>query len=518
MRRIKIFDTTLRDGEQSPGCTMNLKEKIEIARCLEKLKVDVIEAGFAISSPGDFESVNTIAKHIRECEIASLARSTEKDIDTAWEAVKVAENPRIHLFIATSKLHMDYKLKMTEEEVLERIKYMTAYAKKYCSNIEFSAEDATRSDLDFLAKATEIAIANGATVVNLPDTVGYSTPDEMKRMISYVLEHAEGAEDIELSVHCHNDLGMATANSLAGVAAGARQIECTINGLGERAGNTALEEVVMAMKTRADFFTEVDCNIDTTQIYRASKTVYNVIGQHAPLNKSVVGQNAFAHESGIHQHGVQANKLTYEIMTPELIGIHTNNIVLGKHSGKHAFQEHIESMGYQLSEEELLKSFDAFKALCDKKKNVNDDDIEAIILSNTGAEVEVNEDDYYKLDWFAVHTSNFTTSTSTVCLRRGEEKFEQVALGDGPIDASFAAIDQIMNPEEHTFGKFSIHSISEGKDTLGSVSVTLENADGKRFIGRGLSTDIIEAGIQAYLGAANKMIAADKRVKISAQE
>ena len=509
MRQIKIFDTTLRDGEQSPGCTMNLKEKIEIARCLEKLKVNVIEAGFAISSPGDFESVNTIAKNIRGCEIASLARATEKDIDTAWEAVKVAENPRIHLFIATSALHMQYKLKMTEEEVLERIRYMTSYAKKYCSNIEFSAEDATRSELSFLAKATEIAIANGATVVNLPDTVGYSTPDEMKRMISYVLEHAEGAQDIELSVHCHNDLGMATANSLAGVLAGARQIECTINGLGERAGNTALEEVVMAMKTRADSFKDVDCMIDTKQIYRASKTVYNVIGQHAPLNKAVVGQNAFSHESGIHQHGVQANKLTYEIMTPELIGIHVNNIVLGKHSGKHAFQEHIESMGYQLTEDELLKSFAAFKALCDKKKVVNDDDIEAIVLSNTGAEMEVNEDDF-RLDWFAVHTSNFTTSTSTVCLRRGDEKFEQVALGDGPVDAAIAAIDKIMNPGEHIFGKFSINSVSEGKDTLGSVSVTLETPD-RKYVGRGLSTDVIEASIRAYINAANKMIAADKK-------
>ena len=265
----------------------------------------------------------------------------------------------------------------------------------------------------------------------------------------------------------------------------------------------------MAMKTRADSFSDVDCNIDTTQIYRASKTVYNVIGQHAPLNKAVVGQNAFSHDSGIHQHGVQANKLTYEIMTPELIGIHVNNIVLGKHSGKHAFQEHVENMGYQLTEEDLIKSFNAFKALCDKKKIVNDDDIEAIILSNTGAEMEVNENDF-RLDWFAVHTSNFTTSTSTVCLRRGDEKFEQVALGDGPVDAAFAAIDKIMNPGEHIFGKFSINSVSEGKDTLGSVSVTLETPN-QKYIGRGLSTDVIEASIRAYINAANKMIAADKK-------
>ncbi len=514
MRNIKIFDTTLRDGEQAPGCTMNLKEKIEIAKCLEKLKVDVIEAGFAISSPGDFESVNTIAKTIKECTVASLARSTEKDIDAAWEAVKCAADPRIHLFIATSKLHMDYKLKMSGEEVLERIRYMTEYAKKYCSNIEFSAEDATRSDLDFLAMATQTAIKAGATVVNLPDTVGYTTPDEMKRMITHVLEKAEGARDIELSVHCHNDLGMATANSLAGVMAGATQIECTINGLGERAGNTALEEVVMAIKTRPDVYRDIDCRIDTKQIYRTSKTVFNVIGQHAPLNKAVVGQNAFAHESGIHQHGVQANKLTYEIMTPELIGIHTNNIVLGKHSGKHAFQEHIESMGYKLEKDELLKTFESFKSLCDKKKNVNDDDIEAIILLTTGAEEETHKDDF-RLDWFSVHTSNFTTATCTVCLEKNGEKLKQVALGDGPIDASFAAIDSIIKPVEHNFGKFSIQSVSEGKDTLGSVSVTLETKEGKRYIGRGLSTDIIEAAIRAYLSAANKMIAAGREKEAS---
>ena len=319
MNQVKIFDTTLRDGEQSPGCSMNLREKIEIAKCLERMKVDIIEAGFAISSPGDFESVQSIAREIKGCTIASLARSTEGDIDAAWNAVKEAADPRIHLFIATSPLHMEYKLKMKPEDVLETAGRMTAYAKKYCSNIEFSAEDATRSDPEFLAKVVEAAIKNGATTVNIPDTVGYTTPEEMKALIEYLIETAEGAEDVIFSVHCHNDLGMATSNSLAGVLGGARQIECTVNGLGERAGNTALEEVVMAMRTRPDIFGDITTGIDATQIYRASRTTYNIIGQKAPLNKAIVGQNAFAHESGIHQHGVLANKKTYEILTWDTI-------------------------------------------------------------------------------------------------------------------------------------------------------------------------------------------------------
>ncbi|MDD6160295.1 MAG: 2-isopropylmalate synthase [Oscillospiraceae bacterium] len=509
MRQVKIFDTTLRDGEQSPGCSMNLREKIEVARCLEKMKVDVIEAGFAISSPGDFESVNTIAKHVKECTVASLARASRKDIDTAWEAVKVAADPRIHLFIATSPLHMQYKLKMTEDEVLERAAAMVAYAKKYCSNIEFSAEDATRSDLQFLAKVVNAAVKNGATVVNIPDTVGYTTPEEMRATIEYLIAHVENSDRVEFSVHCHNDLGMAVANSLAGVMGGARQIECTVNGLGERAGNTALEEVVMAMRTRPDVFADVNTRIDSTQIYRASRTVYNIIGQTAPLNKPIVGRNAFAHESGIHQHGVLSNKKTYEILTPEAIGIHANNIVLGKHSGKHAFEDHLQKLGYNLSPEELLKCFDEFKALCDKKKSVSDADIEAIVNHNATAD-ETATTEGYKLDWFAVHTSNFTTATSTVCLKKGEEKFEEVCLGDGPIDAAFQAIDKVVKPGPHTFDIYTINSISEGKDTLGDVKVRLTTGD-KSYTGRGLSTDIIEASILAYIEAVNKMQAAKKR-------
>ena len=422
MKQVKIFDTTLRDGEQSPGCSMNLREKLEVAQCLERLKVDVIEAGFAIASPGDFESVQSVANLIKDCSVASLARATVKDIDTAWEAVKTAADPRIHTFLATSPLHMEYKLKMTPDQVLERVEQMVAHAKKYTSNVEFSAEDATRSDYDFLAKVVRTAIRSGATTINLPDTVGYTTPAEMQALIAYILEHVEQAHDVDLSVHCHNDLGMAVANSLAGVLGGATQIECTINGLGERAGNTSLEEVVMAMRTRPDVY-GAQTRIETTQIYRSSKTVYDIIGQTAPLNKPIVGRNAFLHESGIHQHGVLANKLTYEILTPESVGIRTQNLVLGKHSGKHAFESRLKEMGIELSAEELQRCFEEFKVLCDKKKTVADADIEAIVTHNT-RETEVQ--DGYKLDWFAVHTSNFTTATCTISLkkaRRGSRRF-----------------------------------------------------------------------------------------------
>ncbi len=509
MSQIKIFDTTLRDGEQSPGCSMNLKEKLEVAKCLERLKVDVIEAGFAISSPGDFESVSAIASAVKDCTIASLARATVKDIDCAWEAVKHAADPRIHLFIATSPVHMEYKLKMTPEQVLERTAAMVAHAAKYVHNIEFSAEDATRSDVDFLCRVVDVAIRNGATVINLPDTVGYTTPAEMQQLIETVLRRVDGADRVELSVHCHNDLGMAVANSLGGVLGGARQIECTINGLGERAGNTSLEEVVMAMHTRPDLYEGLETRIDTTQIYRASKTVYNIIGQNAPLNKPIVGRNAFLHESGIHQHGVLANKKTYEILTPEAVGIHTQELVLGKHSGRHAFESRLQSMGFNLTPEELERSFAEFKVLCDKKKAVDDADIEAIV---THSAMDEGAENGWKLDWFAVHTTNFTTATSTMALKRGEEKQEAVCLGDGPIDAAFNAIDQIMKPVEHTFELYRVGSVSQGKDTLGEVSVKLKARE-RTFTGRGLSTDIIEASILAYISAVNTLNAYTEKHK-----
>lgn len=498
---IKIFDTTLRDGEQSPGCSMNLKEKIEIAKCLERLKVDIIEAGFAISSPGDFESVKTVAETVKECTVASLARSVEKDIDAAWEAVRCGVDPRIHVFLATSPLHMEYKLKMTPEQVIENTAAAVKYACKFCSNIEFSCEDATRSDYDFMVKVVNAAVANGATTINLPDTVGYTTPDEMRQLISYVKSHIDRPDGVTFSVHCHNDLGMATANSLAGVLGGAGQIECTINGLGERAGNTSLEEVVMAMRTRPDIY-GATTRLDTTQIARTSKTVYNIIGQTAPLNKPIVGKNAFAHEAGIHQHGVLANKATYEILTPESVGVHTNNLVLGKHSGKHAFETRLKELGFELDKEELIKCFEEFKVVCDKKKTVNDEDLEAIVSHNSMA---ADEDKGYKLDWFSVNTSNFTTATCTVSLEKDGEKFEEVALGDGPLDAAFGAINKIVRPSEHIFSDFRIYSISEGKDTLGDATIKL-NVDGKSFNGHGLSTDVIQASIVAYINAVNKLL------------
>ncbi len=502
MKQIKIFDTTLRDGEQSPGCSMNLQEKLEVAHALEKLKVDIIEAGFAISSPGDFESVKSIAEAVHECTVASLARLNVKDIDAAYEAVKGAANPRIHVFIATSPLHLEYKLKMTEEQVLEKTRELVAYAKKYCSDIEFSAEDATRSDPAYLAKVVNAAIKAGATTINLPDTVGYTTPTEMRELIEYVMKNVDGSDKVDFSVHCHNDLGLGVANSLAGVIGGATQIECTVNGLGERAGNTSLEEVVMAMRTRPDVFKNPP-RIDTTKIYNTSKLVYNIIGQTPALNKPIVGANAFAHEAGIHQHGVLANRKTYEIMTPESVGITTNKIVLGKHSGKHAFDTRLRELGYELSEEELLDCFEKFKVLCDKKKTVSDADISALVAHKK----IVSEDTKYKLDRFYVHASNVLSATSTIRLKLSDgTTIEDAAVGNGPVDASYNTINKMINPPAHTLEKYSINAVSEGKDTLGEAMVTLKTEDGNMVVGRGLSTDVIEASILAYLNAIDKII------------
>lgn len=500
-KSVKIFDTTLRDGEQSPGCSMNTKEKLEVADRLQKMGVDVIEAGFAISSPGDFQCVKSIADNIRDTSVCSLARCLEKDIDAAYDAIKNASDPRIHVFLATSPVHMQYKLKMTPEQVIESAVKHVKYAKSKCSNIEFSAEDATRSDPEFLAKVVEAVIKAGATTVNIPDTVGYTTPEEMKALIMYLRENAHNCDTIDLSVHCHNDLGMATANSIAGVIGGASQIECCVNGIGERAGNTALEEVVMAIKVRKDVI-NAHTNIDTTQIYKTSKKVYSIIGQTAARTKPIVGKNAFAHESGIHQHGVLANKETYEIMTPESVGIKTNEMVLGKHSGKHAFDAHLKELGFELSAEELAKCFDEFKKLCDKKKEVTDGDIEAIVNHGNTANTE---DGLYKFDRFDVHAGNFSTPTSVIRLTKDDKTFEEVALGDGPINASFEAINKIVNPPEHSFENFSIQSVSEGNDTMGDVLVTLKR-NGRDFKGRGLSTDIIESSIMAYINAVNKLI------------
>ncbi len=503
MSHIKIFDTTLRDGEQSPGCSMNLREKLKIARCLERLKVDVIEAGFAAASPGDFEAVQSIARTVKDCTVTSLARATIPDIDCAWEAIQEAADPRLHTFIATSALHMEHKLRMTPDQVLERTAQMVAHARKYVSNIEFSCEDATRSDLDFLIRVVDTAIRSGATVINIPDTTGYTTPDEMRRLIENIRAGVPDSDKVEFSVHCHNDLGMATANALAGVLGGARQVECTINGIGERAGNASLEEVVMAMHTRPDVFADRTTRIDTTQIYRASKTVYSIIGQTAPLNKPIVGVNAFRHESGIHQHGVLADKRTYEILTPESVGVVTENIVLGKHSGKHALAARLKEMGFELDENALQRCFEAFKFLCDKKKSVTSEDLTSIVARlNASADDEIPGG--YNLDWFSVSTSNMTTSTCVVRLSLAGQSFEEACTGDGPIDAAFEAINRIVRPVEHTFEVYRIVAVAPGTDSMGEVIVKLVH-NGRTFSGRDLNTSIVEASIRAYLRALNKM-------------
>lgn len=499
MRHIKIFDTTLRDGEQAPGCSMNLQEKIAVAKQLEALGVDVLEAGFAISSPGDFESVKTIAETLKETSVASLARAVEKDIDAAWEAVRGAVAPRIHLFLATSPIHMEYKLKMTPEQVLQRTAAMTTYAARHCSDVEFSAEDATRSDPEFLAQVVRTAITAGATTINIPDTVGYTTPTEMAALIRYLKEHVENIEQAVLSLHCHNDLGMAVANSLAGVLEGVGQIECTVNGLGERAGNAALEELVMAIKTRKVFF-DADTRIDSKKIYLTSKLLYNIIGQSVPINKAVVGKNAFAHESGIHQHGVLAEKTTYEIFTPESIGMTTQKMVLGKHSGRHAFEARLTELGYTLSPENLEVAFAKFKEICDRKKEITDSDLEAIVSNQEYV------DNLFSLDTFDVHSGKNTAAVCVVRLEKNGDVIEDVSLGDGPVDAAYNAIDKITKAPPSTLEVYTIHSTSDGKDALGEVIVKLRVGE-QLVTGRGLSTDIIESSILAYLNAINKLIA-----------
>ncbi|HHU03162.1 MAG TPA: 2-isopropylmalate synthase [Christensenellaceae bacterium] len=499
MRTIKIFDTTLRDGEQAPGCSMDLKEKLELALALEKMGVDILEAGFAIASPGDFESVSEIAKVIKNAIVVSLARATMKDIDVAYDAVKHAVSPRIHTFLATSPTHMEYKLRMSEQQVLDTILQMVKYAKGKLNDVEFSCEDATRSDRNFLVKAVQAAVDAGATTINIPDTVGYTTPSEMSDLISYLLENVNGLDAVDLSVHCHNDLGLAAANTLAAINAGATQIETTMCGLGERAGNAAMEEVVMALHTRKDIF-PVKTNIDTTRIYPVSRLVYSIIGMQTPLNKPIVGTNAFAHEAGIHQHGVLANASTYEIMTPESVGLTTNKMILGKHSGRHAVEDRLKDLGYTLTKEEMDELFTRFKALSDRKKTINDSDLEALVLhriATNGAP--------WKLDRFTVNSGNYVACSAVVRLSHEGQLYEEVALGDGPIDAAYNAIDKIMNVPEHKLEDYTIQTISEGKDAQGEAIVKLGCCN-RSYTGRGLSTDVMEASILAYINGMNKLL------------
>ena len=502
MKRIKIFDTTLRDGEQSPGCSMNLPEKLDMARQLDALGVDVIEAGFAIASPEDFRSVEAISQAVSNCTVASLARCTKGDIDAAWDAVKEAKHPRIHVFLATSDIHMEYKLKMTREQVLERISSMVAYAKSFCDDIEFSAEDASRSDRAFLAQCYTNAVAAGATTLNVPDTVGYSTPQEMAELIAYLREHVEGIEKTDISVHCHDDLGMAVANTLACIKAGATQVECTVNGIGERAGNASLEEIVMALHTRRDFY-EAETGINTRQIYNSSKLLSNITGVPIPPSKAIVGANAFAHESGIHQHGVISNAQTYEIMKSTDVGIPQNTMVLGKHSGKHALREKLASMGYELDDQEMENVFARFKDLADKKKNITGSDIEALVLHRRNAFIGT-----CKLLGHVVNTGHGVPNTSYIKLQRGDEVLEDVAIGTGPLDASFQAINRMLGMEDIRLESFSLNAVTDGEDAVGEAVVKLEDKNGATYTGTGLSTDIIESSIRAYVNGINKMMEA----------
>ena len=499
MKRIKIFDTTLRDGEQSPGCSMNLSEKIEMAKQLDKLGVDIIEAGFAIASPMDHKSVQAIASAVTNCTVASLARCTKGDIDAAWDAVKEANHPRIHVFLATSNIHMEYKLKMTREEVLQRITDMVGYARSKCADIEFSAEDASRSEWDFLAQCYSNAVAAGATTLNVPDTVGYSTPQEMADLITYLRANVTGIENVDISVHCHDDLGMAVANSLACIKAGATQVECTVNGIGERAGNASLEEIVMALHTRRDFY-DAETNINTRQIYRSSKLLSNITGVPIPPSKAVVGANAFAHESGIHQHGVIANAQTYEIMNSTDVGIPQNTMVLGKHSGKHALREKLASMGYEISDQAMEKVFARFKILADKKKNITTADLEALVLHRHNANYETCQ-----LVSHVVNAGDGVPNTSCVKLKRAGEELEEVAIGSGPLDASFKAINRMLGLDIK-LDSFSLNAVTDGEDAIGEAVVKIEAPNGRRYTGTGLSTDIIESSIRAYVNGINKMM------------
>jgi 2-isopropylmalate synthase len=524
---IRIFDTTLRDGEQSPGATLTSFEKTELARTLAKMGVDIIEAGFPAASPDDLEAVRRIAKevgHLKAYEdgiqkdppiICGLARAEKSDINKAWEAVREAAKPRIHTFIATSPIHMQYKLRLDPEEVIERVREMVSYARSLCEDVEFSPEDAGRSEPEFLYIVLGEAIKAGATTLNIPDTVGYTTPDEFGGLIKGIIENTPGIENAIVSVHCHNDLGLATANTLAGIQAGARQAEVTVNGIGERAGNTSLEEIVMALHTRRSVF-GYETGIDTTQISRISRMVSNYTGIPVQPNKAVVGANAFAHEAGIHQDGMLKNQMTYEIMRPETVGLSRSKLVLGKHSGRHALKTHLAEMGYDLSESELNQTFTRFKELADKKKIITDADLEALLEDEAYRTIE-----YYKLDGLQVSCGTMGMPTATVRLYGPDDNLHiEVAIGSGPVDATYKAIDAIIGVPNKLL-EFNIHAITEGIDAMGEVTVRLETINGstpqrtspqsgtryaRTYGGYGADTDIIVASAKAYLAALNKLL------------
>ena len=500
---VRIFDTTLRDGEQSPGASLNRSEKLEIARQLERLNVDIIEAGFPITSPDDFEAVKSIAGEIEQCTIAGLARCVDKDIQRAAEAVKGARHPRIHVFCATSEIHRKYKLKRAQEEIVKLSADGVRLAKSFVADVEFSPEDASRTEPEFLAEVVEATIAAGATTVNIPDTVGYATPNQFGDLIRYLREHVKNINDAIISVHCHDDLGLAVANSLAAVRAGARQVECTVNGLGERAGNCSLEEVVMALHTRSDVY-GVRTRINTRRIYPVSRLVSTLTGIKVQRNKAIVGENAFSHEAGVHQDGVLKHRSTYEIMDPADVGIPASKLVLGKHSGRHAFKDRLEQLGQNLTDDQLDAAFEQFKTLADKKKEIFDADLDAIVEGLvSGADVMPT------WELLALQTSAGTAMipTATVRLRNavtGDES-QDASTGDGPIDAAFSCILR-MTGVTGTLREYDLRALTGGRDAQGEVHLEIES-EGRRYRGRGLSTDIIEASALAFIQAVNRSIA-----------
>jgi 2-isopropylmalate synthase len=498
MDTVRIFDTTLRDGEQSPGISLDVTEKLEIADQLARLGVDVIEAGFPIASDGDFESVEAIAKAVRGPIITGLSRTAFKDVDRAWEAVRHAEKARIHVFIATSKIHMEKKLRMTPEQVKHEAGAAVARAKGYLDDVEFSPEDGYRSDPDFMCEVCQIAVDAGASTLNIPDTVGFAVPDDYGKLIKYVIDNVKG--DFIVSTHCHNDLGLAVANSLAGVMNGARQVECAINGLGERAGNAALEEVVMAIRTRRDFFGAVDVNVRSEELARTSRMVSRLTGYHVQYNKAVVGRNAFAHEAGIHQHGVLADRETYEIIDASTVGQEAAQIVLGKHSGRHAFADTLEKMGIHVQGDALNAAFVRFKELADKKVEITEADLEAIVAEEIGSGLVHR----YGLLELEVRGGTNTPPTARVIVTDGDHKIEATGTGDGMIDAAIAAIVDATGVVGKV-GNFQVSSVTGGSDALGAVTITVEAA-GHKVTGRGVATDVVEASTRAYVNAVNKFV------------
>ena len=497
MRMIKIFDTTLRDGEQSPGASMNTREKVMLAKQLARLGVDIIEAGFAYSSPGDFEAIRAIGNEVEGPVICSLARAREEDIRSAWEALKDAPKRRIHTFHSTSDIHLKYQFRVSREEALKRSVEMVAFARSLTDDVEFSPMDATRTDINYLCEVVEAVIAAGATTVNIPDTVGYIIPVEFGAIIKQIFDRVKNIDKAIIAVHCHNDLGLATSNSLAAVLNGAGQIECTINGIGERAGNCSLEEVVMALRTRRDLF-DADTKVHTEEIMRSSKLVTKITGLSVQPNKAIVGANAFAHESGIHQDGLLKEKSTYEIMMPESIGLYATKLVLGKHSGRHAFKTRLKELGYVLDDEELNKVFERFKRLADQKKDIYDEDIEALISEGVAKVPEV----YSLVDLYIVSGVN-QRPTAAVKLKAGDDIIHRMEQGDGPVDAIYKAISEITHTKSK-LTKFEIKSITGGADALGEVVASLEE-DGRSARGHGADTDIIVAAAKAYINALNKL-------------